>query len=333
MCNQTPAWSATKKLVLLLILNCLPLLCGCGPCQYLPENNTLYRVDPGSFQDNIFSPAFLVYNSQESYNRIGTPAVRQTEGGESEIFVDAAAPTVFFEHNDFSTPRGAYHNLIYRIHFEKVPLGIGKIHLTAGNNPGILIIFTLDQQESLLLITTVHTCGCFLAFFPTDKMDRALYPAGHPDRTQWIYGHTLPGGISLSFLQAPLNIVFALESETHRISNVTVYDRIPPPNFNHIETMITAPMKALYHLPSGGGTESFFEMSGPGEGYVKNNVKILERLFMSWWAFDWRVGQDKAYGKNDKSSIPLYTSLKFWARQESDLKNFPHFLAYWGWKL
>ena len=53
---------------------------------------------------------------------------------------------------------------------------------------------------------------------------------------------------------------------------------------------------------------------------------------MSWWAFDWRIGEDKKFGKDENDGILFYTSLKPWSRKKSDMRNFISFLKYWGWK-
>lgn len=92
-------------------------------------------------------------------------------------------------------------------------------------------------------------------------------------------------------------------------------------------------MLDLYYLPYQDKTVSFFETEGSRKGYVKDNTKLLERFLISWWAFDFQVGEDKAYSTHDKSDTVFNTSLKFWARKASDLKDFPKFLDYWGWRL
>ncbi len=51
---------------------------------------------------------------------------------------------------------------------------------------------------------------------------------------------------------------------------------------------------------------------------------------MSWWAFDWRVGEDKKLGMDKSDGILFYTSLKPWAREQSDIRDFPSFLKFWG---
>jgi hypothetical protein len=96
---------------------------------------------------------------------------------------------------------------------------------------------------------------------------------------------------------------------------------------------VEAPLVAeerLHHLPLGEGTTSFYYEKAPVTGYVKGAWKPWETVLMGWWAFDTYVGQDKDYGE---PANPFYTSLKPWARDDSDMGDFPRFLRYWGWRL
>ncbi len=333
-CSHCFGQSLPTSMLMVLFIFFIPVLfSGCAFPTKIPVEISAYLIPPTASIKRLHSPAFLIKNGEEKYNRIGMPAVRQREDRKTEIYVNPDKPAIFYETMGFSTNRARYRNLIYRVHFEKVPFGIGNFNLTTGNNPGILIIYTLNEEEKLILVTTLHTCGCFLTFFPTDEMDRELYPAAWPEESQWSYGKTLPGHLEVSSIHFSDQIVFTLENATHRIVDVT----LSPADFmkNSIETitMDMFPMSKLYRLPFEESTESFFQMDGPRSGYVRNNVKILERLFISWWAFDFHVGEDKAYGAEDRSEAILYTSLKFWAREESDLKDFSRFLSYWGWRL
>jgi hypothetical protein len=319
-------------LLLCLIFPALFTSCALSPTEQT-RSKVLYQAPtPTSFKTNHI-PAFLIEESDEQYNRIGMPSVRESANQKPEIYVDPEKPAVFFETQQFSTNRGTYQNLIYRIHFEKVPFSFGTFNITAGNNPGALIIYTLDANDQLLLITTVHTCGCFLAFLPTKALPRGWFPADWPQESQWVYGHTLPSLLKPSETNESKKIVFTLESETHRVSDVAVLENDTSQNSHELIDMEIFPMSDLYFLPYKDTTESFFELEGSRRGYVRNNTKFLERLLISWWAFDLYVGEDKAFGSADTSDTILYTSLKFWDRKESDLKNFPRFLSYWGWKL
>jgi hypothetical protein len=320
-----------------IVLLCLISSVLLTSCAFSPTDQTdrevLYQVPQSAPVKMNNTPVFLIQEAEEQYNRIGMPSVRESATQTSEIYVDPETPAVFFEAQQFSTNRGTYRNLIYRIHFERVPFFLSTFNITVGNNPGILIIYTLDANDQLLLITTVHTCGCFLAFLPTKALPSDWFPPDWPLESQWVYGHTLP-----SLLQPPKTnnsekIVFTLESETHRISDVAVLGQDTLQNLHDVIDLEILPMNDLYQLPFKDTTESFFEMEGPRRGYVRNNTKFLERLLISWWAFDLYVGEDKAFGAADTSETIFYTSLKFWHRKDSDLKDFPRFLSYWGWKL
>lgn len=323
-----------------IVLLCLisPVLlthCACSPTDQI-ESEVLYQASQPESVKTLHTPAFLIKEAEKECNKIGLPSVRKAADQKTEIYVDPAHAAVFFESQEFFTTRGRYQNLIYRIHFQKVPFSFSNIHITAGNNPGILIIYTLDTNDHLLLITTVQTCGCFLAFLPTSELPIEWFPSDWPADSQWIYGHCLPNLLHPTPIDDSEKIVFTLESETHRVCDVAVSGQDTLHDLRDTIDVKIIPMNALYHLPFSDDrttTESFFEMDGPRKGYVRDNTKILERLFISWWAFDLYVGEDKAFGAADTSEISFYTSLKFWDREESDLKNFPRFLSYWGWKL
>lgn len=337
ICSKTTATDyvsiARKSSTLFLCLLLLPLLTHCSTAtQNISSQQAIYSTPTPAELQQIHSPAFFIKKPEQTYNLIGSPRIG-TKDCPDKVIVDPSHPVVFYEVQTFSTPKDSYINLVYRIHFEKVPFSFSKPHLTTGNNPGILIIYTTNKRNDLLLVTTVHSCGCYLAFFPTDKLPSNAYPSNWPTSTQDVYGHTLPSLLDVSSHLYSGKITFTLEGGNHRISNATVLRQsMIKSNLKH-SLMTIQPMSSLYNLPYKDTTVSFFELEGSRKGYTKNNMKILERLLISWWAFDLHVGEDKAYGKDDKSGIPLYTSLKFWQRNASDLKNFPQFLSYWGWKL
>ncbi len=322
---------------MIMMVFCLVFLTLLTSCAHSPTVQTqreiLYLAPQPATVKKFHTPAFLIKNPEEQYNRIGMPSVREAANQKPEIYVAPDSPAIFFEAQAFTTSTGTYHNLLYRIHFEQVPFALNKFNLTAGNNPGILIIYTIDGKGQLLLVTTVNTCGCFLAFFPTKALPDQSFPADWPVKSQWVYGYNLPALLQPNQPEGSERIVFTLESETHRISNVAIAGHDTLQQLYHTVDMGLFPMNSLYQLPFKNSTESFFETTGPREGYVRNNTKFLERLLISWWAFDLHVGEDKAYGAADTSETIFYTSLKFWDRKASDLKNFPRFLAYWGWKL
>lgn len=215
--------TAGKRLIVLFCLICLALLTSCAqPPTDLIEREVLYQAPQPASVKKLHTPVFLIKEPEEQYNRIGMPSVRASADHKAEIYVDPEKPAIFLETQEFTTPRGTYRNLLYRIHFEQVPFALGKFNITAGNNTGILIIYTLDANEQLLLVTTVHSCGCFLAFFPTKALPSESFPSDWSVESQWVYGYTLPSLLQPSQTQNSEKIIFTLESETHRISDVVI---------------------------------------------------------------------------------------------------------------
>jgi hypothetical protein len=308
------------------------LFTGCAAPQNGRDGQpALYVPPPPASIPAREAPVFLIKDVDKIFNRIGSPTVTGDKNT-SEYIVDPEKPAVYFEEQRFTTEKGSYSNLIYRIHFPEVPLSWESWHLTSGSNPGLLFIYTLDASGELILITTVHTCGCYLAFIPTDRMPKDFLPLDWTDGSQDVYGYWLPRHINLLHDDA-MRVAFTIESETHRVGHVAVLSGYSLDRYQPRFTLPLYPMQQLFQLSFEGSTVSFFEDEGARKGYVKGSSKILERLFMGWWVFDLQIGEDKAYSIHDTSGIPLYTSLKFWAREASDLKNFPAFLKYWGWRL
>lgn len=277
-----------------------------------------------------YAPAFVIEDSAKDFNKIGTAAVRKDKAGQPEVYVDRDHPSIYAMEQKFADKNSSFTNLIYRIHFESTPLP----HLTAGKNVGLIIIVTLDQDDSPLLVTTVHTCGCYLSITPTSLLPPRVYPENWPADGQDIYGEYLPSLFRVEpEFSSKQRFVARIRSETHRVMDLDVWPTNPPLSSMNAVTATLEPMSALTKLPFGDTEISFFETRGARKGYVRNSYKPLEKLLMSWWSMDWRVGEDKALGPKEQTGTTFYTSLKFWAREKSDLWNFSKFLSYWGWKL
>ena len=130
-------------------------------------------------------------------------------------------------------------------------------------------------------------------------------------------------------------IVVYLRDETHRVIRQDIATAAEIASSYSTYPVSVQPVSVLDALPVAEGDReiSMFETQGPRRGYVRDSYKPFEFLFMSWWSLDSRVGNDKRYGKQDTQSPVFYTSLKPWARQESDMRDFDAFLRYWGWHL
>ena len=284
-----------------------------------------------------FAPVFLVEDNHIPHNRIGAPIAWKDQGGAVRISIDPDQAALYSEQSSFQTEKGTYTNLIYRVHFQETPATLSPFYLTSGKNLGLLVIVTINAQEQPVLITTVHTCGCYLAFTPTSFLSLEAFPEGWNQKVQEIYGESLPSMLQLKDKQTDDDrtprVVITIRPDTHRVRGITMaVEAELTPKHQTVATPLL-PMQALQTIALGETTTSFFETEGARKGYVKESFKTRERLLMSWWAMDWRIGEDKDYAPCDITGTTFYTSIKFWARDRSDMRNFPQFLQYWGWNL
>ncbi len=299
------------------------------------SSSTAYVVNDQATDFSRFAPIFIAEQTTHAFNRIGKPRARLSDSDDEQIDIDVTQPFVYVDRQNFTTALGSYTNLIYRIHFEKTPFSLLPFHITAGNNNGLLTVVTLDARNRPLLITTVHTCGCFLAIVPTSFLPTTAYPESWATDSQWIYGITLPGRLQFSEpLAEATRITIHLKNETHRVVDIKLQSMDEIAHQFPIKRLNIAPVTDLMTLPlSENRNTSFFETQGSRKGYVKGSHKPLERLLVSWWALDWRVGEDKAFGNKSETGTVFYTSLKPWNRHASDMWPFAEFLFFWGWRL
>ena len=297
--------------------------------------HTIYLAHGG--EDSLlvrFAPLFLTYNYSETYNRIGRPSARFDEQGIEQVYVDHEEPTIYYMTRNFSTEKGTYTNLIYRVHFPKIPFSLIPFHLSAGKNPGLMVVITLDKLERPVLITTVGTCGCYAAIVPTSHLPSDALPLGWKKGPLKVYGETLPSLVDYGNLKNSGLVVY-LRSEVHRVMNLEAVEkeRLRDPEFFSIIGVPLVSMEELERIPLNGKTTSFYYDDGPRKGHVKGSVKPWETLFLGLISLDLFVGADKIYGDRRTTDNPFYTSLKPWNRFSSDMWEFANFLKFWGWRL
>ncbi|MFH1060718.1 MAG: hypothetical protein V1797_18820 [Pseudomonadota bacterium] len=277
-----------------------------------------------------FAPAFLVYNPHQAHNLIGQPRAELDAKGWEQISVDPARAVIYWQQREFATARGAYTNLIYRVHFPATPYSLAPFFIGAGRNMGLMVVVTLDAARRPVLVTTLGTCGCYVALAPTSRLPAAARPAGWTGEPQQIYGETLPARLDYAGLKAP-RLVVGVRPGEHRVMSLMVAEEAALTRHPDRVAADLAPAEDLTRLPlPGGGRTSFYHQSGLLAGHVKGAWKPWETLLLGVVSLDGLVGMDKAYAGTGN---PFYTSLKPWARRDSDLWDFPRFLQYWGWRL
>ncbi len=312
-----------------LIIVMLLLLSGCAtaPMTSITVNDTYTNFDDETLLGR-YAPIIAPQQTILEYNRIGHAAAR-LDDGEEKIYINTDEPVFYTQEQDFITARGhRYHNLIYRFHFTEVP----QPFLTTGKNGGLFVVITLNEQQQPVLISTVHSCGCYLAMVPTSYLDKSAYPARWDLKRQSIYGESLPGQLDYPAAFVPrMRPLITLRSGTHRVMDVALVHSNQYEEGSQVAQLL--PMTELDHLPLGSGQTSFFNESGLLKGYVKGAIKPWELLLMSWWTFDFNIGRDKRLGDPAETGVVFYTSLKPWARSDSNMWFFADFLDYWGWRL
>ena len=329
----------TKKLRRLILLLLAVLLIPLPCCTTFPKHEpsdgpVAYIVAEDFTLLSRYAPVFVAEDPNNKYNLIGTPAARSDENGEEEIYVNPEKATVYAEKREFKTSKSTYINLIYRIHFEEIPGGFIPFYIGKGENVGLIVVITLNSQNDPILYTTVHTCGCYLAFVPTSFLAVDEFPDEWKKERQSVHSENLPGLLDYRESSADqVKTMILLRRGSHRVKDIWLSASDSLDRFNIIMGKIK-PLASLEQLPlNAGETTSFYETSGPRKGYVKGSHKIRERVLMSWWTFDWRIGEDKKLGRDKNDGILFYTSVKPWDREESDMRDFATFLRYWKWKL
>ena len=329
--------SITVRTVCLSMLALFLGACAHSPGIHRNAAEAVYRASPA--QDTLasrFAPVLLAHGYEEDHNRIGTPTVTYNAKGEEEIHMDVEKPAMYWMMRKFTTSKGTYTNLIYRIHFPEVPLSLIPFYLTAGENPGILFIITLDKNNRPVLFTTSGTCGCYAVTVPTTYLDKGSYPkAWNPEKTLQVYGETLPSLLDFG-LHEKSRLAVQVRPDVHRVMGLKIVDegKLPESHLQNSVIMPLLPMAALEKLPAGmGRTTSLYYDAWPYKGLVKGAFKSWESLTMSLISLDFFVGTDKVYGDSRITGTHFYTSLKPWNREASDMWHFERFLKFNGWNL
>jgi len=280
---------------------------------------------------HTFAPVFLITDTTHSYDKIGSPSARYDASGKEVISIDINHPAAYYCEKKFKTDSGEYTNLIYRIHFPKIPASLFPFHLTAGKNVGLMVIVTIDSSQRPVLITTVHTCGCYLAIVPTTFLPKDALPKKWNTVSRAVYGETLPGMLDYESKSEPRLLIY-LRSKVHRVADIQIVESDTQADI-HTFSMPLVSMNTLDTIPINGKFTSLFYEKGVLKGHVKGSVKYWETFFLSLISLDLFVGTDKAYKDSNETGNRFYTSLKPWNRSGSDMWHFDRFLKFWGWRL
>jgi len=327
-----------KSVIKLYAILFLSVLLSLTACSHQPDIQkelkapAVYVVtDTDKSLSHTLAPVFLITVTSRSYDKIGSPSAQYDASGKEVISIDINHPAAYYFEKNFKTDSGEYTNLIYRIHFPRIPASLFPFHLTAGKNVGLMVIVTIDSNQRPVLITTVHTCGCYLGIVPTSFLPKYALPKKWNTVSQAVYGETLPGMLDYESKSKPRLLIY-LRSEVHRVADIRIVESDTLADI-HTFSMPLVSMKTLDTIPINGKFTSLFHKKGVLKGHVKGSVKYWETFFLSLISLDLFVGTDKAYKDSSETGNHFYTSLKPWNRSRSDMWHFDRFLKFWGWRL
>ena len=210
-----------------------------------------------------YAPVFRV-TTGGPYDQIGPLVWR---GGEAPT-VDTERPSVYQDLVFTRFDNRALIQLVYTAWFSERPTA-GPFDTLGGSLDGVVFRVTLDGEGRPLVYDTIHPCGCFHMFFPTDRV--VVRPAAEGQR-EWAFIPTAaPEALP------PQRIVVTTESGTHYVVGVDVDSGEPSTSYALID------YDALRTLPTQGGSRSAF---GP-DGLVPGTERGERRLF-------WPMGIESA---------------------------------------
>jgi len=318
---------------LLLVLLLTLLLAGCaGRRAMVAEEQQTIVAGTAAVAPEVFalSPSFVLQGTQARHNKIGRVEASRIQSREV-ISINTDRPVIYAGSRPFSTSKGTYINLVYRIHFPETPFSLVPFYLGAGKNVGLLVLLTLDAQQRLILVTTANTCGCYAVSIPTEYTPASLYPEGWPDSPLSVYGEQLPAKLPSPHDHETIQVV--VRADVHRVMDLRVIAKDTVPLATARPAEVTD-LDALKTLPLGDGTvTSLYYEKLPLKGHVKGAIKPWETVLLSLVSLDFFVGMDKEYGDTQESGNPFYTSLKPWNRSASDMNDFAAYLRFNGWQL
>ena len=132
---------------------------------------------------------------------------------EQQVQVDIAQPTVY-THLAYTRFEGkTLPQLVYIAWFPDRPKN-GVSDLLGGRLDGIIWRVTLDDDGMPLLFDSIHPCGCYHMFFPTERLRAIAAPTKY---TEWAFS---PKRLTQRPEAVRLNIT--VQTKTHYLANVAV---------------------------------------------------------------------------------------------------------------
>lgn len=275
-------WEAETRSVFATPIEALPVrgrLRTYAPPTRASSNNTPFIKD--ALGVPVFSPAALkaLLARHAPELQVDVTAAYDVPGalaleGDDRVTLDAASP-VAYTRLTYAVIGGSIHpQLVYTFWFSERP-SRGRLDLLSGRLDGLVWRVTLDSAGDALVYDSMHACGCYHLFFPTEKVAARELP------------ETLDESLfvpqKLERLGPDQKIRLRIESGTHYLQRVQLISGTEAPVANAVTYALQDERALTVLARRAGGTHSAY---GP-DGLVAGSERA-ERWFF------WPMGIESA---------------------------------------
>ena len=206
------------------------------------------------------APVFEI-EQRGPYDRFGSP----TWAADGRPRVDAAEPVVFQRIGHMRLGGRWRLQLVHTLWFPERPAR-SRLDILAGALDAVTVRQTLDEQGRVLLVDSIHACGCYHLFFPS----AALRPrAGAPRAQEWLFAPA-----PLPALAAEDRLVVRLSTASHDLLGLHALPRAQATGTAYR----LQDDDSLRSLPTAGGASPRRSLFGP-DGLVRGSERAERFLF------------------------------------------------------
>jgi hypothetical protein len=222
----------------------------------------------------------LVIDTAGEDDRIGAPHW-QAQASSPQIAVDTAAPTAYLRIAFTRVNDQVLAQLVYTFWFP-ARTADGALDLLAGRLDGLIWRVTLAPDGTPLVYDTIHPCGCYHQFFPTEQVRARSAPQSLDE------GLFAPQ--SLNAPRADQRIELRLAARTHYVQRVSVVPATAATAAIPYEFLDEDHLRSM-SLPGGGSRSAY----GP-DGLVAGSERGERYLF--WPMGIASAGQMRQWGRH-----------------------------------
>lgn len=161
----------------------------------------------------LYAPVFAVEETSDA-DKLGQPVVADST---SVPTTDAANPTLYVRLAHTRMDGEILPQLVYTIWFPERPKE-GTFDILGGPLDGLIWRVTLDRQGRPLVYDSIHSCGCYHLFFPTDRVRRVRVEEDRDLREEPLTPKQMPA------LEAGERFVLHIASGSHYLRNISTTD-------------------------------------------------------------------------------------------------------------